>query len=82
MPVTSTEQRGYGSAHRAQRRRWVKLVDAGLVNCARCRALIEPGSPWDLGHVDDDRSRYAGPEHQACNRGTSRHRARRVSRRW
>ncbi len=82
MPLNSTERRGYGSAHRARRRYWGKFVEAGLARCARCQLPILPGSPWDLGHVDGDRSRYAGPEHQSCNRATKRHRARRVSRLW
>lgn len=40
----------------------------GTVACARCGRLIEPGQPWDLGHVDGDKTRYTGPEHQDCNR--------------
>jgi hypothetical protein len=53
-------------------------VAAGVVPCARCGELIGPGAPWDLGHLDGDRSRYAGPEHSSCNRSTARHRAVRV----
>jgi hypothetical protein len=37
------------------------MVEAGLVRCARCGELIEPETPWDLGHVDNDRSAYSGP---------------------
>jgi hypothetical protein len=58
------------------------LVEAGLARCARCGELIKPGEPWDLGHNDHDRGVYSGPEHRACNRATSRHRERRLSRRW
>src|SRR3954451_6026003 len=47
------------------------LVLAGGVLCARCGQPILPGQHWDLGHVDGDKSRYAGPEHRTCNRGTS-----------
>jgi hypothetical protein len=42
------------------------------VLCARCGERIEPGSDWDLGHVDGS-AEYAGPEHQACNRATMTH---------
>src|SRR5262245_25390131 len=67
----NTAQRGYGSAHNALRQRLEPLVAAGYAKCARCGDTILPGQPWDLGHVDGDRSRYAGPEHRWCNRGTS-----------
>ena len=36
-----------------------------------CGRLIMPGEAWDLGHNDLDRSRYSGPEHSKCNRGTA-----------
>jgi len=83
MAKLSPEQRGHGQAHRTRRRGIAPMVEAGLARCARCGELIEPGSPWDLGHVDgSERKLISGPEHRSCNRATSTHRARRVSRRW
>jgi hypothetical protein len=57
-------------------------VEAGATLCARCGELIIPGEPWDLGHDDYDRSRYAGPEHRRCNRATAGRMTPRWSRRW
>ena len=54
----------YGAEHRAKRRALAPQVAAGLVDCARCHERIRPGQEWDLGHVDGDRLRYAGPEHR------------------
>lgn len=72
------QQRGYDAAHDAERKRWAPLVATGMVKCWRCRLPIGPGEPWDLGHDDQDRSKYRGPEHAektddhpACNRATS-----------
>jgi hypothetical protein len=56
----------YGAAHTALRNQWAPLVAAGIVNCWRCHEPITAGSPWHLGH-DDDRTKYRGPEHPACN---------------
>ena len=45
------------------------MVSRGQVPCARCGLLIEPGEQWDLGHDDNDRTKYNGPEHaNRCNR--------------
>lgn len=76
----STAERGYGSAHQRLRKWWTPRVERGEVDCARCGRWIAPGSEWDLGHDDHDRSRYSGPEHQACNRATSGRRVRRPAR--
>jgi hypothetical protein len=79
----SPELRGYDRAHRARRRLVAPFVEAGLAKCARCGWPIAAGEPWDLGHVDGDRSRYSGPEHRACNRATAgRKSGRLVSRPW
>ena len=80
---TSTE-RGYGAVHQAKRRSLEGIVATGRCICARCGFPIGRGEPWDLGHVDGDRARWSGPEHRACNRATTTHRAeaRRTSRAW
>lgn len=66
-----TAERGYGGGHQATRAELVPIVAAGGVCCVRCGRPIAPNEPWDLGHVDGDRSRYAGPEHARCNRATA-----------
>ena len=63
------QQRGYGNDHIKLRAQWKPRVEAGLVDCARCHEPIHPTEQWDLGHKDDDRSKYSGPEHaNQCNR--------------
>lgn len=85
----NTTARGYGRTHQLERKRWQPLVDRGTVTCWRCGGLIVPGTPWDLGHDDWDRSVYRGPEHRRCNRGAAarkgnrlRSAPRRTSVRW
>jgi hypothetical protein len=68
MAKLSPSRRGYGTHHRALREGLKPIVAAGLAVCARCGRPIMPGTPWDLGHVDGDKSRYQGPEHRSCNR--------------
>jgi hypothetical protein len=80
MRVT-TKERGYDSAHKQLRRRYAREVALGGVVCWRCGKPIFPGQPWDLGHNDQDRRFYNGPEHRQCNRATAG-RKRRTSREW
>ena len=82
----NTADRGYGSAHRALRRRIAPLVARGTQPCARCGELILVGQWWDLDHKDDRRG-YLGPSHRLAkdcpaggNRSTSSFRPQ--SRRW
>jgi hypothetical protein len=67
-PATSSTARGYGAEHRKLRARWKLLVDAGGVRCWRCSKTIIPGTRWELGHDDWNRSITHGPEHFRCNR--------------
>lgn len=64
----STYARGYTGRHERERERWKPRVRAGQVNCWRCGRWLDPAQPWDLGHDDNDRTQYRGPEHVGCNR--------------
>jgi hypothetical protein len=79
-PLKTTNQRGYGQHHQVLRKQVAPRVAAGVVNCARCGKPIHPNEPFDLDHDDNDRRRYLGPSHRACNRATSGRR--RQSRQW
>lgn len=61
------QARGYDAAHDTERAKWTLILQTRAVTCARCPGLINPGDPWDLGH-NDQRTRWTGPEHPACNR--------------
>lgn len=63
---TST-QRGYGWTHIQLRAKWAVSVSTGTVECWRCSKLIQPTDEWHLGHDDNDRTVYRGPEHAHCN---------------
>lgn len=85
--MSSTTRRGYGGSHQKLRAKLRPLVAAGGVKCWRCKEPIVPdpdiaGEGWDLGHDDDDRGRYRGPEHASCNRATAGRRRRWQSRKW
>jgi hypothetical protein len=67
----TTKQRGYDLAHKRLRARWARKVALGIVECWRCHERISSTEPWDLGHDDEDRTQYRGPEHRACNRSTA-----------
>lgn len=67
----TTSQRGYGASHKRMRRKLAPQVALGTVKCWRCGTRISPLEAWDTGHDDDDRSKYRGPEHVACNRATA-----------
>jgi hypothetical protein len=65
----------YGYRHQQLRKRWKLQVERGNVSCARCGRLIDPSHEWDLGHLDDDPTLYAGPEHRHardCPKGGNR----------
>jgi hypothetical protein len=76
--MARTTDRGYDAAHRKRRERERTIVEVGNAICWRCNKPIAPDADWDLGHDDNDRTKYMGPEHVACNRATSTHKAMKV----
>lgn len=77
--LAKTSARGYGSAHQRLRKQFAVRVERGEEFCRRCGGWIEPKSPWNLGHDDNDRSRWTGPEHERCNKGEPSRRRGRLS---
>ena len=68
----SREERGYGHAHRELRKAFIPEHQAGTLICWRCREIIPPNEPFDLGHDDEDRTIYRGAEHaRRCNRAAA-----------
>lgn len=66
-----TSENGYGKIHRRIRADYVRRMKAGeQFNCWRCGKWIDSEADWDLGHDDQDRSAYRGPEHVRCNRSS------------
>lgn len=80
LPTEVERKKGYDARHKALRNRLKPIVAEGKTPCARCGQLIKAGESWDLGHDDDDRSLYSGPEHAACNRATAGRKAMAASR--
>jgi len=64
LPAVKRAKPYYGHTHKLVRRAVAVSVNDGYAVCARCGHPIDPDEPWDLGHDDNDRSRYAGPEHR------------------
>ena len=61
------QARGYDRDHDRLRADWAPKVATGAVTCWRCGDPITRGEPWHLGHDDNDRTTYRGPEHELCN---------------
>ncbi|WP_218014517.1 hypothetical protein [Mycolicibacterium palauense] len=59
----STDARGYGPRHQRLREQLKPIVKSGQAICWRCGERIGPDQQWDLGHDDDNRNIYRGPEH-------------------
>lgn len=69
--LTSVEK-GYDWQHKLLRAEFMDRMKRGeRFDCWRCDVRIDPSLPWDLGHDDEDRTVYRGPEHVGCNRGKS-----------
>lgn len=77
----STTERGYGTKHQRERKRWQERLDGGRVvqctcygSCGRherqCPTVIDhdtPSDQWDLAHNPGQQG-YAGPWCRPCNR--------------
>ncbi len=65
------QERGYGAAHDRLRADYQRRMDRGeTFECWRCGDDINP-ERWTLGHCDDDRAHYHGPECPPCDYATS-----------
>lgn len=63
----STTAKGYGWNHQQKRARWKPRVEAGGVPCGWCGNEIIPGTPWAMGHPNDDKRFEPSPWHRSCN---------------
>ncbi len=69
----TSSQRGYDSVHQRLRAAFQRNMDDGVTYyCWRpeCGKPIDP-TAWHLGHDDNDRNRYRGPECIPCNTATA-----------
>ena len=65
------QARGYDAAHDRLRADYQRRMDHGeTFKCWRCGGPVDPNS-WTLGHCDDDRGRYHGPECPPCDYAVS-----------
>jgi len=67
------QERGYAAAHDRLRASYQRRMAKGeRFTCWRCPTPtpIDPAA-WHLGHCDDDRRLYHGPECISCNTATS-----------
>lgn len=65
------QQRGYDTKHDRLRSAYQRHMNHGeTFNCWRCGEPIDPQS-WTLGHCDDDRTIYHGPECPPCDYATA-----------
>ena len=72
----SRQDRGYDRAHEQLRAQHQERMDEGQVyDCWRCGKPVDRAN-WHLGHDDEDRKRYRGPECVPCNTATA---SRRIS---
>ena len=61
------QARGYNAAHDQLRRTYQRRMNHGeTFQCWRCGDPINP-ELWHLGHDDNDRDTYRGPECPPCN---------------
>lgn len=67
-PADAARRAEYDSPeYRRERARLGREVKAGRASCWRCGGWIAPGSKWNVGHDDHDRSIIRGAEDESCN---------------
>lgn len=65
------QERGYDAAHEHLRFDYQRRINQGeRFTCWRCGQPIDPRN-WTLGHCDDDRTTYHGPECPPCDYATA-----------